>query len=167
MKARVVPEIHQKKKICGVSCFKLGGGGGVKELRKRGWRTAKTTYHYTYMCPPIPLPPGVFPTILIDVPAPRDIWKLAHALHRRGTKTQAKWKGYYATYSPPYVFGSGEYRQVGHSLSAAEIGSTTPAEFEICLDSLWSVSATWENGNDYRPRWHVFSGDIKANRKYV
>lgn len=152
MKVIVYPNYFQKKKIGNLSCLKLGGGGSATELRKRGWRTAKTTFHYTYMYPPIPLPRGTWPTLIIDVPSPKDIWTLAHALHRRGTKTQSTFREFTVTYTPPYVFRSTEYREVNGLMRPEKKGTTLPAEFEICKDSLWSVSATWGNGSDYRPR---------------
>jgi hypothetical protein len=150
-----------KKRLDGVSCFKIGEG--AEYLRRHGWRVVKRTSSYTYMVPPerVHLRRGERPKIRLDVPVRDDIEALATALHEKGQQVTTTLCGWPVLYKPSFA---GPLRITLWSLDGIptdrEIWCFEPAIFECgSFELLWQICCEWTQGEDAPPEWRTLTAD--------
>ena len=157
---QVMPDFYRKKKIGGVSCYKVGSG--VKSLAAIGWRVVKRASivsSYTYMLPPegVEYGRGEHPTIPLVVPDDQEIEDLANRLHLAGATWRGEAFGCSVRYTPRHT------EMHPTTMINGVTGERTPTVqqweesswFEIRTgDGLWEVGCRWEQGDEGRPRWY-------------
>jgi hypothetical protein len=150
MKKTVKIDCYGRKKINGVSCYKIGTGYGL--LVKSGWQVVKapsSLSSYAYLLPPAGSQPSCRDiTVELEVPTVDQVRPLAERLHAIGQPWSGTEFGFPATYTPRY-----QTEIVARALLAPEgqgatetYTSTHPATFEIGNHkTVWYMGCKWEN----------------------
>ena len=158
MKKTVKIACYGRKKIKGVSCYKIGEGYDL--LAKSGWQIVKARSSrsgYTYMLPPAGMnPPCSAIAVTLEVPTVEQIRALAERLHSIGQPWSGTEFGFPVTYTPAY-----QTEMVARALLAPEGKgatethiSTHPATFEIGnYKAVWNMVCKWEDDGQ---RWYGY-----------
>ena len=151
--------LSRRMKYRGISLVKMSVDQ-AKHLMPLGWNVVHQTHSYAYLQPPETYH-GREIVLSLDVPDLEDIQALASRLHGARQAWTGRLNGWPARYQPRQE-DTQRVRIVAYG-EPARIEDQTysyPAHFEIG-DSVWSVGAIWEKGDDQEPRWYGIE-DIPA-----
>jgi hypothetical protein len=157
MKKQVKIHCYGRKKLNGVSSYKIGTGNDL--LTKAGWSTVKppsSRSSYTYMLPPPnsnPSPRNI--TVELDVPTAAQAGALAERLHALGQPWSGTEFGWRVEYIPAHQSAL-SVRCVSHdgTSTVEQHTMTNPANFQIgSFTTVWYIGCSWEENGQ---RWYGY-----------